>query len=77
MSVDVNFGLHSLYHVDIGSILDVSEVHGTSVIRIEMSRTAEYSCIYRLQFSRPNGQKDGAWCLVWDNRGGEQTEIIN
>jgi hypothetical protein len=77
MSTDVDFGLFSLCHMDLGSVLDVSEVHDASVIRIEVSRTAEYSCIYRLWFSRPTGQKDGAWCLVWDNRDSDQTEIIN
>jgi hypothetical protein len=51
MSTDVDFGLDSLCHVDIGSVLDVSEVHGASVIRIEVSRMAEYLCIHRLWFT--------------------------
>jgi hypothetical protein len=40
MSADVDFGLGSLCHVDIGSVLDFSEVHGASVIRIKVSRMA-------------------------------------
>lgn len=51
MSTDVDFDLGSLCRMDIGSVLDVSEVHGASVIRTEVSRTAEYSCIQQTHWA--------------------------
>jgi hypothetical protein len=58
---DVGSVLRSLNHVDVGSVANVSEVHSSSIFRVEMSRPIECSCVYRY---RSNRSKAKRWGLV-------------
>jgi hypothetical protein len=49
--VEVDSAFGSLHIIDVGSVVDVSEVHAITIFRVEVSRMSEFSCIYRFFFA--------------------------
>lgn len=49
-TVSIDSSLECLHCVDVGSFLDVLEVHAGSVFRVELCRVGEFPCIRRCLF---------------------------
>jgi hypothetical protein len=58
-SLDADSALHSLHHVDVGRVADVSGIHAASFFRAKVNRVNECSCIYRFWSNRQMGR--GGW----------------
>jgi hypothetical protein len=56
---DVGSVHRSLHRVDVGSVADVSEIHASSIFRVEMSRAVECSCAYRYWSNRSKAKRRG------------------
>jgi hypothetical protein len=68
--------LRSLNHVNLGSVVDVSEIHTAFIFRAEWSRVGE--CEHIGHWSKRITGKDAAWCPFRANRGsGSGREMSN
>lgn len=66
--------LGSSHSMDVGSVVDISEVLIASVVRVKMNTVTERSCTHR--FWSPHGRSCGGWYLAWASRDSGQRNII-
>jgi hypothetical protein len=73
--LDVYSVLRSLSHVNLGSAVDVSDIHAASIFRVEESRVVE--CVYIGHWSNRTTGKCATWCPFGANRGSGREKLSN